>query len=346
MIILFNIVLIFFRFIYLEDCGHTIESEALTKWIYLKKDKEISLKQCPLCKTPILKTQRFMNHVKIILQDLSKIKIKQYGEVSVIRSKMNTIMNTLKSLDNDFILNFVDYGYDNAKDLWDKFCKPILLQYNSFYLKPSKFSLPAKDIESLHFVIELCKSISTFKDRIKKMNDQQRKQTITSHFVWLLSVAFTFARQLSNQQKLNMSMEFARGARILSLFEIMSNTTFQNAVTMQTCDTIKIKKIVDDMEAMLMSRSIYTLSRDQDIQNLTEEIEQKIDGVSLITDEDRQMIHMAMSTSFLGGIKTQGRWCKCLNGHIYCVIECGGLMQQSVCPECEVQTSGQGHRHV
>lgn len=63
----------------MEDCSHSIESKALTKWIE-QNNFEIHLKLCPLCQTPILNTQRFMNQIKIIMADLSKIKEKKYGK--------------------------------------------------------------------------------------------------------------------------------------------------------------------------------------------------------------------------------------------------------------------------
>jgi len=345
MIILSNIVLIFFRFVYLEDCEHTIESEALTKWIY-QNDEEISLKQCPLCKMPILKTQRFMNQVKVILEDISKIKNKQYGELSVIRGNMKATMNSLKSLDNNFISNYIsdtNDKYVSIKRLWDKFCKPL---FRSYFFKRAKFSLPAKDIESLNFVIELFKTTSKFKPRIKEIKDAQRKQTIINHFDWILSVSFTYAQLLSNQQKFDINMEMARGARIMSLFEVMSNTKFKMAQNMHNSDATELKDLVGNMEALLMSCKIYTVDRDTEIQHFNELIDEKFDGLAIMTDEERKMIHAAMSTSFAGGIKAQGHWCKCPNGHIYCVTECGGPMQQSVCPECKVEIGGQSHRHV
>ncbi|XP_026822366.1 NFX1-type zinc finger-containing protein 1-like [Rhopalosiphum maidis] len=330
------------RFIYLEDCKHSIESEALTKWMN-QNDEEICLKQCPLCKTPILKTQRFMNQVKVILEDVSKIKMIQYGELALIRNKMKTLIDSLKFLDKNFFLNYIGFKNPRIKNLWNTFCKPLLGFTSN---KRSKFTLPASDIESLNFVIDLFTTISKFKIRIKEINDVQKKQIIINHFDWILSVAFTYAQQLSNQQKIDISMEMARGSRIISLFEIMSDTKFQMAVNIQTSDTNEIKKIVDNMEALLFSCNMYTLSKDQDIQNLTEEIQQKIDGLPLITDKERQMIHAAMSTSFAEGIKAQGHWCKCPNGHIYCVTECGGPMQQSICPDCKIPIGGQSHRHV
>ncbi|KAL4098189.1 hypothetical protein QTP88_022837 [Uroleucon formosanum] len=329
------------RFIYLEDCKHTIESDALTKWMN-QNDEEICLKQCPLCKTPILKTQRFLNQVKVILDDISKIKTKQYGEIFVIRGQTKTIIKSLQLLDKHFISNYIGNRHQSIKHSWNKFCKPLFGLRN----KRSKFTLPANDIESLNFVIDLFITTSKFKNRIKEIKDGQRKQTIINHFDWILSVAFTYAQQLSNQQKSDIGKEMVRGSRIINLFEIMSNRKFQTAVTMQTSDTKEIKKIVDNMEALLMSCSIYTSNIDEDIQSLTKEIQQKIDDLPLITDDERRMVHAAMSTNFLGGIKAQGHWCKCPNGHIYCITECGGPMQQSICPECKVEIGGQGHQHV
>jgi len=172
-----------------------------------QNDEEICLKQCPLCKTPILKTQRFMNQVKIILQDISNIKVKQYGELSVIRGNMKTIMNSLKSLNNNFFSNCIcdtNHRYHRIKHiLWDTFCNPLLRLMNN---KRSKFSLPAKDIESLNFVIDLFKSTAKYKNRIQKIKDVQRKEMIINHFDWILTVAFTYAQQLSNQQKFDINM--------------------------------------------------------------------------------------------------------------------------------------------
>jgi len=337
---------IFFRFVYLEDCEHTIESEALTQWMN-QNDEEICLKQCPLCKTPILKTQRFMNQVKVILEDISNIKRKQYGELSVIRGNTKTIINSLKSLDNKFFSYYIcdtNHRCHRIKHLWDTFCKPLLGSLNN---KRSKFSLPAKDIESLNFVIDLFKSTSKYKDRIKEIKDVQRKESIINHFDWILSVAFTYALQLSNQQKFDINMEMARGARIMSLFEIMSNTKFQMAQNdLYNSYAAELKDLVGNMEALLMSCKIYTVDRDTEIQIITELIDKKFDGLAIITDEERRMIHAAMSVNFSGGIKAQGHWCKCPNGHIYCVTECGGPMQKSVCPECKVEIGGQSHRHV
>ena len=43
-------------------------------------------------------------------------------------------------------------------------------------------------------------------------------------------------------------------------------------------------------------------------------------------------------------LRTLGtRWYKCPNGHLYVVGECGGPMQQGICPECRAQIGGLNH---
>jgi len=294
-------------------------------------DEEICLKQCPLCKTPILKTQRFMNQVKVILDDLSKIKIKQYGDVAVIRGKMKTIIDSLKFLDDNFFSNY--FGDDTCiKYSWDKFCKP-LLRFSNY--KSSMFSLPPNDIESLNFVIDLFKTISKYKHRINTISDPKNKQTIINHFDWILFVAFTYAPQLSNQQKFDINMEMARGTRIMNLYNILYNSKFQKALDADSSNAIQLKDLVCKMEAELMSYKIYTVDIDTKIKKITNLIHKKI-KIAVITVEEKQRIEAAMSTSFSGSIKAQGHWRKCRYGHLYCVMECRVPIKQSVCPECKV----------
>ncbi|KAE9534042.1 hypothetical protein AGLY_008778 [Aphis glycines] len=338
------------RFVYLEDCKHTIESEALSKWMD-QNDKEICLKQCPLCKNPILRTKRFMNQVKIIVKDISIIKTKQYGELNTIKKGKEEIILSLKDLDTNFVTNYFNDQndeYNSMKHLWDTFCKPLLASLKFVEKKRSNFSIPAKDIESLRFVVDLFKTTSTFKKRIEGIIDLQKKQTITNHFKWLLKVAFTYSRQLSNQQKYDINMEFARGARILHLFEITSSTKFIMAYEhgMQNSCATELSKLIENMETLLMSCKIYTIDRDKEVEIITKSIDKKFNGLAIISEEERKMIHNAMSTSFLEGHRSQGHWCKCPNGHIYVVTECGGPLEEAICPECKVQIGGQNYRHA
>lgn len=77
----------FYSFVLLEDCNHTIESKALDQYLSISpKGGEIVMKVCPLCKTPITKTLRFMNYVKQTYQHIIKIKGKIFGDNNLIRA--------------------------------------------------------------------------------------------------------------------------------------------------------------------------------------------------------------------------------------------------------------------
>lgn len=334
----------------MEDCQHCIESKALEKWMN-QNDEEIVLKKCLLCNMPILKTQRFMNQVKVILNDISIIKRKQFGSVAVkaVLAKKKKISNELKSLSRKLKLSFpVDFcvtdsiQFHQMMNLWDKYCEP-LLQYNN---KKKYSSITTKNIESLEFVIDLINSILKYRIRVFNLKGSQMKRTISNNFIWLLSVAFKNAQDLSNQQKCDINMEMARSARIMSLYEIMSNTEYKMKIKMSTNLATELVDLVGNIEALLISCQRYSLGRDEEIQVYIELICQKLDGISIVTEEEKKMIHAAMSTSFHSSSRAQGHWGKCCNGHIYCVTECGGPMQVSVCPECKVTIGGQNHVHV
>lgn len=72
----------FYRFVLMVDCNHTIESKALDQYFSATfKDGEIMLKGCPLCGMPITKTLRFMNFVKRMYQQIAEMKTKTFEDL-------------------------------------------------------------------------------------------------------------------------------------------------------------------------------------------------------------------------------------------------------------------------
>lgn len=55
-----------------------------------------------------------------------------------------------------------------------------------------------------------------------------------------------------------------------------------------------------------------------------------------ISDLEKQTILKAMGLS-------RGHWFQCPNGHVYCITECGGAMQESRCNECGASIGGANH---
>lgn len=55
-----------------------------------------------------------------------------------------------------------------------------------------------------------------------------------------------------------------------------------------------------------------------------------------VSKTEKDMIVKAMGLS-------QGHWFKCAKGHVYCITECGGAMEEANCPECGGRIGGQNH---
>ncbi len=64
------------RFVFLPDCGHTIEVKGLDQWMEMRGDSGIEMKRCPRCVTIIRKCSRYGVILKRISNDNDNIKIK------------------------------------------------------------------------------------------------------------------------------------------------------------------------------------------------------------------------------------------------------------------------------
>nr|CAD7575429.1 unnamed protein product [Timema californicum] len=101
------------RFVYLEDCKHTVESQGLEGWLE-QTESEISMKVCPFCKTPITKTQRYTNLIKAVYQDVCKVKAKVFGDMKDIEASRGHLQQQLANLRPELL---VRYGIVKEFDL-------------------------------------------------------------------------------------------------------------------------------------------------------------------------------------------------------------------------------------
>lgn len=70
-----------FRFVYLPDCGHTLEVNGFERWLAWQ-DSQVCIRTCPRCKTPIsTKMRRYQPHIMEIYSDMSTIRHKMYKHV-------------------------------------------------------------------------------------------------------------------------------------------------------------------------------------------------------------------------------------------------------------------------
>ena len=73
---LYELTEFWYRFIYLEDCGHSIEIDGMDHWMGMddENSKEIQMKRCPRCKTIIRSCYRYGDIIKQNFQEIVRVK--------------------------------------------------------------------------------------------------------------------------------------------------------------------------------------------------------------------------------------------------------------------------------
>lgn len=342
------------RFVYLEDCKHTVESKGLEQWIN-QNNEEIAIKQCPVCKTSILKTLRFKNHVKAVEKDICEIMTKLSGgcDQLAVDQKKKTLKHLVKELDCLFKnIRQTSWRFKDVDKLWARASYQLSQCMNRITLGAEV----AVDLDSWTSRARLAKSFFTYEKRIRDLADGGAKDAVVDHFVWLLTEVVVHEGRLSRQQTADFNMEMVRGARLVGLAEVKTNPDYAVAVAKQasspqattssTAPDNKVGDLVMGMEALLTAVGPYHQAADNEVQRLTDQVRVAIQTLVPLSEAERKMIHAAMSVSFFGRGKAQGHWLKCTNGHTYCVTECGGPMQRAKCPECKIDIGGENHSYI
>jgi len=329
-----------------------VESKSLEKWIN-QNSEEIAHKQCPVCKTSILKTLRFKNHVKAVQKDICEIVTKLIGsrdQLTVSEKKVTLKLSVMKLNYSFKNIEKTSERFANVKKLWARASDQLLQRMRRITLGAEA----AVDLDSWTSTARLAKLFFANEKRIGDLGVGGAKDAVVDHFVWLLTAIVVYAGRLSRQQTADINVEMIRGARLVDLAEVKTNPDYMQIVTTQASATQitpssstapeNVGVLVIDVEALLTAAKPYDQDTDNEVERLFGQVRQVIKSLKAVNAADRKMIHKAMSVSFRGS--AQGHWLKCTNGHIYCVTECGGPMEQAKCPECNVDIGGVNHRYV
>jgi hypothetical protein len=107
-----------------------MEATGLEQWMSLT-DGEIKLKDCPKCKTPIAKTQRFMNMVKKVYQDVQHVKshvLDNIREIEASRAELRKRLFLVNEYADLLTGNFMIYNYST---MLDEVVLPVLKLFKS-----------------------------------------------------------------------------------------------------------------------------------------------------------------------------------------------------------------------
>ena len=281
----------------------------------------IKLPDCPKCKTPIRRNLRYSLYVKRQLLAIEEVKVKSTGTRDEILK--------LK-------LEFLDYLDKNQFEIEDHYS-------NLKQLVLSEKNISKVDLIELENRLKLFLKLvnigrinrNTIKD---EENKSHLKYEINKLEYLLFRIDFKSLESFSDQSQNEILNEIKRVDRLHQYFKCKEY--FAQRLISNTNSSFKLPNdILIQLEYLLINKIIpYEKKVEEQVRELFKNLQPHLTGLQ-ISDEEKEMILKAMNLS-------KGHWYKCKNGHVYCITECGGAMEQSRCPDCGDSIGGQNHALV
>ena len=297
------------RFVMLEDCGHSIEGNALKSWLD-QELSEIGMRQCPLCKTPIYNNKRFQNIILETYEDVKKVKYHYFdpAKQASMLSKISELINQVESEKNNTLLKYI---------------APIKIKVAQVINNKRPLSLSHLDL--FLFQVQGVENASKIFKYLLKVTQQDIQQNVGQKVLGLLKMIFKEENHISMQKMEEVNCEFQRLKILPSFYNVKSRSGGNESV----------KKHFYALQKLMDPTIKFDDQLERKVKIKLKECEKYVGGLG-IPDDERKMILEAMALQ-------QGHWYKCPNNHIYCITECGGAMIESKCPECGAKIGGTNH---
>lgn len=306
------------RFVLMEDCDHVIESKGLETWLK-QSEGEITTKVCPLCKTPITKTQRYLNDVKITLKDICEVKAKVFGLQSEIESKRSLLLRQITQLMQH---SFYVLGTDRMQKHLEKLKQQ---------LQPVQGQLSMMDTESLELHIKFMQEIIMNLRCGSGGLDGHSVTKVGQQVLFFMDIVETRGRYLSSQEVNDINCELNRFIAFLHLCRLESTKIYK-----MHCNNAHIQYQYDIARKTVCSVKKFTAEQNSIFRQSLGNLNRTLNNAIVLPTQERQQIVKALNLK-------QGHWYKCPNGHIYVITECGRAMQVSKCNECGAKIGGRRH---
>ncbi|XP_057379336.1 NFX1-type zinc finger-containing protein 1-like [Daphnia carinata] len=331
------------RFIYLEDCNHTIEVEGLDHWMEMKQEEtqEIQTKCCPRCKTIIRSCYRYNNVIKRNFGDIlevkrmllrSRVSAKDFTEKLLKKvEQSHSQNNALATKLSHGITNILAYGLDVIRNAIIPTVVQDKRQYKTLDTDTRYMTEVQVDVieRVLSFLANAPRSASSLTGPVVSMNRPLLENLLSRVEQLLLSL---FPRERLNVKEHEWFIaEVNRLDLVRAFFLLKSASSINNRHVLVAEETRQVED--------LLMRNVKTLTTSYItiIKEILGKMGKKLNTGLGISDVERQQIVKAMGLA-------QGHWYKCPNGHIYVITECGGAMQQAKCNECGASIGGGSHR--
>jgi len=313
------------RFVFLEDCRHIIEAEAMDHWMRTQYGddsnnndggkSEIGLPVCPKCKTQIRLNLRYSNVVKKQLAQIEVIKKRYRGSEAKIMLEYKEVIGEIAQLGDGLRETlFADVEMDERKMKYSQ--SDIILLQNKLTLHKS-----LKDMETKLDKIREGKHWNCMVYEFKKLERCLVKAKCFSN------KKEDFPFKLTQQRVRELSDEIKRFSKVFDYFKCKEGLIAEHRP--------KAVAYFEYLEETLIKSTLPYSHIEKTVNKCFEKLRPLFSGLQ-ITNDEKVMILKAMQLE-------QGHWYKCKNGHVYCITECGGAMEESKCPECGARIGGANH---
>uniref|UniRef100_F6RC64 RZ-type domain-containing protein n=1 Tax=Ciona intestinalis TaxID=7719 RepID=F6RC64_CIOIN len=309
------------RFVELPECGHVFTYDGLDKWMNMDdendEDVDIQLKKCPKCNTFIRSATRYGQVINNQLRNraINMVKEKSHGTNAEIRIATRQL----------------DRKLNERESFQCCFTEDVILLRQQLGKNPK--SLAALTVIETQFN-GLC-SLSTVMTKVKKL-----KRTADPHTSLQKDILHTRAWLMEDRSRY-CEQEIDDFERELKrIYKAFTFTIIQDNFDKNKRKHTVRPLVKQGVQLLFENFAPYEGSKKEKVKTALKQIKQ-LEPCLLengkLTKVERDMIVKAMNLS-------KGHWYKCKNGHIYCIDQCGGATQRSVCPECKEVIGGEGHR--
>lgn len=318
------------RFIYLEGCGHCVESSAMDQWMDVKDDEGlIILKRCPICRSRLSWMCRYSKVLKMNWDAIESVKKRIFGDEGKIEELLEQLEKKLSEAstqESKFypqFLNSICARIDRDKKIG---CRRADLNWNA--VRWMEWILDEWVRASRHAV--QCKGMKRVWGSLKGVRGRWRNLFwVVSKRQWPLERCemLAFYRE---KQRLE---DFTKVCRVLKEAHSGDKELFaKNLLGM-----VGRQNFARVMQILKDDKSYNPTCQDE-----FEEAFRKFSGPMRVTLAISEQERLSIVEAF-GGQGT-GRWFKCPNGHVYVITECAGAITVGRCPECRERIGGLQHR--
>ncbi|PSN40870.1 hypothetical protein C0J52_20558 [Blattella germanica] len=316
------------RFVYLEDCQHTVEVQYLEIW--LKKsyasngDLLIRRPTCPDCNTVISRNAHFSNLI-----------IEQHAAICDAKKKL---LDNVERMESNIIANiyFLKSLFKPTPGPFTAFSRELFLE-SSKYFAPYVWQLieshecrkpeSTRDVFNIMDMENLCVQVEIIKQVVKKT---QLVIECSSQHQWIMrnQIDFIFMvlsnrsrRQLSNAEVHDLNLEIQRFYRIVDMCIQQSQVEYQ-FLTMRQQD-IYARTVLKPLKCLK-----YTFSTDKEIADSQAQLNEILKISNWHEKVSRKNIFLSV------GMRS-GYWMKCTRGHCYYSTEiCICPISHGMCNVC------------